>query len=260
MRLGTALLACNLNPDYLNFWKLAHDSWTEIVGIKCKLVLVADEIPDDLPYKEDVILFKPIAGMHTAFQAQCIRVLWPCLLDDADGAIIPSDIDMMALNRSYFVDTIDGVPDECFVVYRGLQHSCKSIWMCYVAAGAPVWREIFGCSSEEDVRRILTEWYKSSNYAAVHGGEGWFTDQLMLYEYVYKRWGERLVVFTDKALRFRHLDKIHSNWLTLSEHLKKELLDGIYHDFCLPPYKKFCKQITDIYDFLVANRPKAELN
>jgi hypothetical protein len=257
MKLGRALLACDSNPAYLKFWRLAHDSWTEIIGIKCTLVLVANEIPEWLPYKEDVILFKPIEGIHTAFQAQCIRLLWPCLME-GEGAIIPSDIDMMALNRSYFVNTIDGIPDECFVVYRGLQHSCKSIWMCYVAGAPAVWREIFGCSTEDDVRRILLEWHIGTGYNGIHGGDGWFSDQLMLYEYVYKRWGERLVVFTDKDLGFRHLDKIHTNWMMLNDHLKSELLVGMYDDFCLPSIELFEQQITDIYDFLVANKPKED--
>ena len=253
MKLSRALLACDGNPIYLSFWKLAHDSWVNIIGIGCTLILVAEEIPDWLPYKEDVVLFKPIPGIHTAYQAQCIRLLWPCLME-GEEAIIPSDIDMMALNRSYFVNTIDGIPDECFVVYRGLQHSCKSIWMCYVAGSSAVWREIFGCSTEEDVRKLLVEWH--DDYEGVHGGRGWFTDQLMLYEYVYKRWGERLVVFTDESLGFRHLDKIHNNWKVLNDHLKKELLDGVYDDFCLPPFDVYNKQMTDIYDFLVAAKPK----
>ncbi len=256
MKLGHALLACDSNPAYLSFWELAHDSWTKIVGIPCTLVLVAHEIPDWLPYKEDVVLFKPIPGLHTAYQAQCIRLLWPCLMG-GDEAIIPSDIDMMALSRSYFVDTIDGVPDECFVVYRGIHEWCKSIWMCYVAGTPSVWREIFGCSSEEDVRRLLIAWH--DGYEGVHGGRGWFTDQLMLYEYVFKRWGERLVVFTDEALGFRHLNKINTNWLVLDERRKKELTDGVYQDFCLPSFDKYEKQIRDIYQFLAGAAPKADM-
>ncbi len=255
MRLGRALLACDSKPEYLSFWELAHDSWVNIIGIPCTLILVAEEIPSWLPYKEDVVLFKPIPGLHTAYQAQVIRLLWPCLMD-GEEAIIPSDIDMMALSRTYFVDTIDGVPDECFVVYRGLQHSCKSIWMCYVAASPATWREIYGCSSEEDVRQLLLEWY--DDYEGVHGGRGWFTDQLMLYEYVYKRWGERLVVFTDKDLAFRHLDKIHTNWMNLNDSLKEELLENVYQDFCLPRLDKYEKQIRDIYEFLAGTVPKKD--
>jgi hypothetical protein len=258
MKLGRALLACDSNPDYLKFWKLAHDSWTEIIGIKCTLILVAHEIPEWLPYKEDVVLFKPIEGIHTAFQAQCIRLLWPCLID-SDEAIIPSDIDMMALCKSYFVDTIDGAPDESFIVYRRLQHRCKSIWMCYVAAAPSTWAEIYDCHSEDDVRRILVSWHEKEGYDGVHGGRGWFTDQLMLYEYVYKRWNKRLIVFNDRDLGFQHLDKINTNWLSLTDELKGELLAGVYHDFCLPPFDYFEKQITDIYDFLVENKPKDDI-
>lgn len=256
MRLAHAIVACDSNPDYLCYWELARNSWVNIVGIKCTLVLVANEIPEWLPYKEDVVLFKPIPGMHTAFQAQCIRNLWPGLVETDGGAVIISDIDMMALQRSYFADNVDGVPDDCFVVYRGLYHQYKAIWMCYVAGTPAVWREIFGCSSEGDVRALLCEWYAGSGYTGKHGGDGWYVDQWKLYEYVYTRWNKRLVVFTDEQLGFRHLDKIHQNWKVLSSKLQHELLAGVYQDFCLPPLAQYKKEITNIYEFLLANKSK----
>ena len=47
------------------------------------LILINDKIPDYLlKYKNDIILFKPIENMNTAFQAQCIRLLYPCLLNN----------------------------------------------------------------------------------------------------------------------------------------------------------------------------------
>jgi hypothetical protein len=256
MKLARAIVACDSNPNYLCYWELARNSWVNIVGIKCTLVLVADEIPEWLPYKEDVVLFKPIPGIHTAFQAQCIRNLWPGLVEDEGGAVIISDIDMMALQKSYFVDTIADVPEDSYVVYRGLYHQYKAIWMCYVAAAPAVWREVFGCACEDDVRRLLSEWHEGSGYTGQHGGQGWFVDQWKLYEYVYTRWNKRLVVFTDEQLKFRHLDKIYSNWKVLSDGLKQELLAGVYQDFCLPPFAAYKKEMTDIYDFLVASKGK----
>jgi hypothetical protein len=46
--------------------------------------------------------------------------------------------------------------------------------------------------------------------------------------------------------------------MTLDDRLKKELTDGVYQDFCLPAFDKHEKQIRNIYEFLLANRPKAD--
>src|SRR5437868_14486797 len=38
--LGKVLLACDLNPDYLDFWPSTRQAWREIVGLDAVLVLV----------------------------------------------------------------------------------------------------------------------------------------------------------------------------------------------------------------------------
>src|SRR5439155_24706905 len=83
MRLARALIACDLNPDYLAFWPSTRRAWEEIVGIEPLLVLVAgpDEIPPELQGDEAVIPFPPVGGIHTTLQAQSIRLLYPGLVD-----------------------------------------------------------------------------------------------------------------------------------------------------------------------------------
>src|SRR5581483_10874410 len=97
-RLGRVLLACDLNRDYLDFWPSTRRAWEEIVGIKPTLVLVSPEecVPADLREDPAVIVFKPVEGIHTAFQAQCIRLLYPALVETA-GAVMIADIDLYPL-------------------------------------------------------------------------------------------------------------------------------------------------------------------
>lgn len=85
----------------------------EIVGIPCTLILIADELPVHMLNDTDVILFRPIKGIHTAFQAQCIWLLYPCIISNAEGVII-SDIDMIPLNKAYFVESIQDVSNTSF--------------------------------------------------------------------------------------------------------------------------------------------------
>src|SRR5439155_17037191 len=96
-RLGLthALVASDLNERYLGCWPLARRAWREYVGVDACLVLVAepDDVPETLSAEPGVVVFPPAPGLHTAFQAQGIRLLYPGLLD-TDGAVITADIDM----------------------------------------------------------------------------------------------------------------------------------------------------------------------
>lgn len=82
MKLSCALIASNDNPLYLDFWPIVKKAWNDIVGIDCKLVLVSDNIPDVYQNDKDIILFKPIGNINTAFIAQNIRLFYPALLNN----------------------------------------------------------------------------------------------------------------------------------------------------------------------------------
>jgi len=91
MRLSCALVACNDNPKYLDFWPVVKQAWWDVVGIPCIMIYVADTIPETLKTDPAVRHFKPIEGLSTLIQAQEISYLYPCLLK-GDGNIIVTDI------------------------------------------------------------------------------------------------------------------------------------------------------------------------
>jgi hypothetical protein len=253
MKLTRAIVACDLNKHYLDFWPVVHESWNNIIGIPCTLVLIADHMPEELAYKEDVILFKPIPGIHTAFTAQCIRLLYPCLLKE-EGVIL-SDMDMIPTYKKYFVDTIADLPADTFYSYRGIHHHEKQIWICYVVAHPSVWKEIFKIDSFEDIAALLKEWNSYVNYEGKRGGEGWFADQEILYDYIVNQWEhpEKLSFKNDEQMSFRHLDRNDNDWQNLNFQLQLRLKHGYYQDFHMPSYAEYSKQIMDIYNFMVSN-------
>ena len=80
MKITKCLVACDLNEIYLEFYPIVRKYWKNVVGIDTVLILIADEIPYNLnEFRDEIILFKPVDDIHTAFQAQCIRILYPCL-------------------------------------------------------------------------------------------------------------------------------------------------------------------------------------
>lgn len=242
-----ALVASDLNPKYLDFWPVVKKSWNEIIGIPVTLILIADEIPEHLKNDDSIILFKPLPNMYTAFQAQCIRNLYPALLKNENGSVIISDMDMIPLDKKYFMKQMN---ETSFHVYRGIHPHIQQIWMCYCAATPAVWSKLFSCSNIEDVHNILNDWYKDSNYDN-NRGSGWCTDQLQLYKHVMKV-NLKIQIETDEQMNFRHLDRIIPHeWLYLNETLQKQLQTNVFTDFHMPDYQKYKDIIHQILEFCI---------
>jgi hypothetical protein len=238
-----ALVASDLNPLYLDFWPLVRRAWREIAGLEPVLVLVAapNEVPPRLRDDPQVHVFEPLPGMHTAFQAQCIRLLYPALLADAAGVII-SDADMAPMNRRYFHRPATQVSRDHFVAYRDVLLAGQEIPICYNAAHPSTWARIFGIRSSDDVRGRLARWWEGVDYAGVHGGGGWGTDQAILYRTVVAHaWASADVwILDDHYTGFRRLDRPIVRKRGLSERDRGLIAKGRYTDFhCVGPYSEF---------------------
>jgi hypothetical protein len=183
-----------------------------------------------------------LENIHTAFQAQCIRLLYPRLIEKEEGVLI-TDMDMLPMNRSYYADHIQNISDDTFVTYRPV---CP-VWnlpMCYNIATPKVWQEMFGNATTES---ILQSWYISTIYDGEHGGKGWGTDQQNLLEKFNSRSGKK-VMLVDSITKFRRLDRCHPWIFNNLTKLKEDIRAGIYTDYhCLRPYSEF----KDVNDFVI---------
>ena len=168
MKIDRVIISTNDHPDYIQFWPLVAKAWTEIVGITPTLALIGDE---DVQVDEtlgDVIRFKPIEGVSTGNYARTIRLLMPALFPD-DVCLI-TDMDILPLNKEYFLDSVTNVPDDHFVVYRdkvnyGAYKRGKKFPMCYNAAKGSVFAEVFNINSADEIEAIIQEWHRE-DYAA----------------------------------------------------------------------------------------------
>jgi hypothetical protein len=239
MKLAAALVACNENPKYLEFWPLVKYAWWHVVGIPAIMVYVGETIPEDLKTDPCVIHFPPVEGWPTATQAQVIRLLYPGLLG-ADGVIVVSDMDIIPMQREFFVDGFAKFREDQFVSLRGIDEVNKQVYMCYVGATPEVWRKMFQVGSVEDVRRYMTAMKESIPSSGMHGGQGWFTDQLILYNRV-KEWEARgddslgLVPLQTED-EFHRLDRADPDvWESVPEELLTQVRQRHYIDFHMPP-------------------------
>jgi len=254
MKLSCALVACNESPYYLDFWPVVKRAWWEIVGIPCIMVYIGDELPQYLQGDPAVILFKPIPGWPTATQAQCIRLLYPALLS-GDGAVIISDMDMIPLQNDFFVKTIENNTEDQFVSYR--EPFSNQIIMCYVAATPTIWSKLFEINSLEDIYKRFEQWSQENPADGLHGGEGWCSDQEILFKQVI-RFQENLpnnVViypcpYKHVCPRPDRLDRSKPHeWIVFGENTKINIKKKVYVDFHMPPFIYYSEQINSILDY-----------
>jgi hypothetical protein len=237
MKIGSVLTSTDLNPLYCDFIPIFIKAWNTLFPeIDVVIVLIADSIPDNLiNYSSNIRIYKPIENIHTAFQAQCIRLLYPQLIERNEGVLI-TDMDMLPMNRFYYEDAIKNISDNTFVCYRDvcLPHELP---MCYNIALPSVWRTMFQGET-------LQAWYYNRNYDGIHGGSGWNTDQLILIKKFNDYKGNKSIL-NDRITRYNRLDRIN-NWQFENKHsLRTKIYNGEYSDYhCLRPYTDN-KQIND---------------
>jgi hypothetical protein len=204
MKVSHVLTAVNNNPLYTRFIPSFIKLWKESYPtIQIVIVYIGSEIPSELlHYKEHLILYNSIPGVHDVFLAQTIRLLYPCLLDTSEGVLI-TDMDMLPGRSTFFYDCVKDVPDDKFVSVRGGESN--QLYMCYNIAKPLTWRNIFGIHHVDDVEKFMKKFNAPCD--GVHGGRGWFNDQLILY-YMVNQWKEkqnRFVQLNDTITNFSRL-------------------------------------------------------
>ena len=208
MKIDVCLTAIDLNKQYLLQLPITKLFWNEVIGIPFKVILIANKIPKHFEYyKDDIILFPPIPKIHTAFQAQCVRLLYPALMKEYKNSILISDIDLIPLSKKFFLELPKNIRSNNFIYYRSAYLKNKMIGILNVAAAQKTWKEIFSVRNEKDIRKILKSWY-SKDYTTRKGNPTWYTDQKMLYKYVidWNKKTNRFIHLNDKKTKFRNYD------------------------------------------------------
>jgi hypothetical protein len=237
LRLTHALLAVDLNPRYLRLWPVAKRAWAEITGLEPVLVLVAARgaVPHELADDPAVHVFDPEPALDTAFQAQCIRLLYPALLDGA-GAVITSDVDMVPMSPRYFHRPLTRIDSRHFVCYRDVLLPLGELPICYNAALPATWASIFKVHDLDDVRTRLREWAHGVEYAGTHGGAGWTTDQRQLYRILLERGRQErdVWILDDDFTGYRRLERAYvEKWGMLSDAARRGIERRSFSDFHL---------------------------
>jgi hypothetical protein len=237
LELTHALTASDLNPRYVDLWPVAKRAWSEIGGLEPMLVLVAERraVPPTLASDSNVFVFEPEPTISTVFQAQCIRLLYPALLE-SQGAVIVTDVDMVPMNRRYIHRPLARIDRAHFVSYRDVLLQLGEIPICYNAALPTTWASVFDIRDADDVRNRLRLWAEGVDYADIHGGPGWTTDQRQLYRILLDRGRSRrdVWILDDYYTGHRRLERAYvEKWGIVSEDARRGIQRGAFSDFHL---------------------------
>lgn len=256
MYLSTALVACNENMNYLQFWPLVKKAWYEVVGIPCIMIYVADTLPDVLKTDPAVIHFKPIEGWSTATQAQIIRLLYPALLK-TDGAVIISDMDMIPMQSEFFHSKIESAQSNQFVCLRGINEEIQQIYMCYVAATPSTFSRMFNIKQLDNIYDRFNAWATIYKSDGLWNGVGWFSDQLILYKTVKAELAENLHICPYIQVNdYKRLDRADVKyWYKSNEQLEQLIKNKLFIDFHLPFHEIFHTRISELYTII----PKCQI-
>lgn len=244
MKIGTILTACNDNPLYSEFIPNFIKAWEALFPDADVLVVyIGDSIPDEFKnYAKNIRLSKPIEGIHSAFHSQCIRLLYPRHIERNDAVLI-TDMDMLPMNKKYYIDNIATLSDDTFVAYRDAEFP-KEITMCYIAATPTIWTQMFGDESDET---LLKRWNTGVSYSGIHGGSGWTTDQLILCER-FKNYSGKKIMLRDSSSGYRRLCRLHTQLFSRKEQIQEHVDGESYCDYhCLRPHSRY----SHINDYIV---------
>ena len=245
MKLDCVLTACNKKPLYLNFIPIFIKAWTKLYpNVSVKIILISNDIPIQFKkYKNNIILFKPLPNISTAFISQYIRLLYPAILNYKNGIMI-TDIDILPMNRVYYTKNIKNIDNSKFIYLRNVCLNNKQIAMCYNVGLNKTWGDIFNIKTIKDISKRLKDVFIKINYADKRGQSGWATDQIHFYKYV-MNWNKRksdFILLLNNKTGFKRLDR---NTFKLNKKIKQLIKSGYYSDYhCYMSYNKY-KYIND---------------
>lgn len=254
MKIGHVVVAVNENKAYTDFIRIFIRAYQKLYkNIKIHIIYIAAEIPKDLQdVAEHLVLFKALPGVHTAYQAQVIRILYPCLIPSKDEGVLITDMDMIPLSSTFFEKAIKSIAPNKFVCYRDILRREKQLPICYNVATQSVWKEIFHIDSLSDLKTTLIKWYSNIQYSGQKGNPGWTTDQCKLYSCVmeWNKTTNRFIGLNDNKTGYRRMKRSQPK-INLNIKQQQLIKTGYYSDYHMhTPYIRHHDFINKIVDLL----------
>ena len=253
MKLAAVLTAIDSNPFYVDLVALFVEAWKRVAPeVRIVIGIVATELPEALaPYAPLCHLIEPVENVHSAFVAQCSRLLLPGIMLTnelgAEDAVLIADISVIPCRRSYFVSPLAHAPLNAFVHYRSETPAADELSICYNAATPTTWANVFPLLNNSIADTLIDWWAGAQPYTGDARGEGWNADQRRLCAALasFADRGGKIVRLDDSAVNFKRLNPVE--FCGMSAQLLKDIGEGAYADYRIwrPHCSDFCRMLNE---------------
>ena len=242
MKIDKVIFASDDNPTYLEFWKIVSNVCYNRLGIQPVLIHITNEDSDIIEDENGFLVkkIKRVDNINTGFQAQNAR-FWAGTLFP-DDVCLTSDIDMLMLNKDYFVNQVKDLDNDSFVIYTSDAYgNNKSRYpLCYNAAKGKLFKQILNC--EDDFSVYINKLYNIN--------KDWSFDELYFTAKLNSSNYDKIVYLKRGWDRFNianyRIDRIKWNY-------EENIIDQYIDCHCLRPIQNHKNEIKKLLNDLKIN-------
>lgn len=171
MNIDYVVISSDDNVMYKDFYGITAKRWNQL-GLKVYYINITN-IDEVIENEYGVIhKIKAIDGISTGFQSQIVRLYASNLIE---GNILTSDIDMIPLNREYFISRANNADDNKILVYSGQPYNDVPYYqICYILSNTKLFRDCLGISNMSFI--------EFCNLLKSRYNEDWNSDEHFMYD------------------------------------------------------------------------------
>lgn len=230
MKIDYVIISSDDNKLYYDFYPIVSKQWNNL-GFEVFFIHITDRETDIEETEFGLIKkIKAVDGINSGFQAQNARIYSSVLLNNKNMLI--SDIDMLPLNRDYFIDKADKIEDDKILIYSGQPYGNVPYYpMCYILGNSKL------IKNELDIE---CDYIKYIDLMKKYSKMDWNTDEKYFYDKMIN--SPNKVVFNRKfGLDSKRIDRGYWKY-------DIDLLKSNYYidSHLLRPYEKYKNEINKI--------------
>ena len=242
MKIEKAILSCDDNKLYSDFWPLVSRVWKEKFNIEPVLLYFGKEkMSTEFGTVINIDIIKEIP---ISIQTLWIRYFYPS--QEPETTWIISDIDMFPISKYYFVDKISNIEDNKYVHLNPCINTYNLIPSCYHVAKGSKFKEVLDLpdSWEESIHQVVNSGFGKS----VDGNKYWFADEQYATNKILNYTNKNDLVFLQREYGQNGLRIDRPNW----RYYEGLVSSGLYFDsHSIRPYEKYKKEIDKLVNLIL---------
>lgn len=241
MKIDKIILSSDDNPDYLQFSEIVGKAWKKLIPeAKTVLLCISDKNIEAFDYiksfHDEFVLMPNMAGVPSGNHAMASRLIYASSRTD-DETVLLSDLDMLPLNRNFFVESVKNINDDKLVCLGGNAYGVPNKFpICYMVGKTNLFKSIMNRENNDytgvlnslirkysginDVKNITKPYPQGCN-------SGRFDDECMFTDFYvnWENYKQNTVIINRTWVNSMATERIdRSNWAIDMDKLQSELI------------------------------------